>query len=535
MSSMQNIFPFNNPLLKRILNWKQGDEDETWRNKAVESLIKKLKRQGGDQHVQLQTALSKKSEDTPCVTLSRSQDGRLQVSHKKMLPHVMYCRIFRWPDLQSQHELRSLPSCQYPFSRREANKICINPYHYARVDHSIYPPVVTPRGLNNSEFANASPPPLSPGSNYSGYNNQQGGSPPYFPNQQNGLLFHAHGGGNLHHPSSTGAPYAHSQYNHENNGTAPLSDHHFANYLGSPQQQQQMISQNNGYHNIQSPVSDSSCYSAFGNGNVGPNGEHIILADSPRGQNHFTDGQSPPPGYVNREQHHQQQLALMPMEINDSASQISGTTMNGSEESPDMWCKISYAELNQKIGEPFKGCSKQIIVDGFTNPSIHNRRFSLGTLSNINRNSTIEMTRRAIGKGICLENDASQIFVKNLSGASIFFHSKNCNVENQLNQHAVVKIEPEGRQKIFDMKVFENLVEEAMRQQDKSLYNRVYSLTEHCMIKLSFVKGWGSIYQRQDVTSTPCWIEIQLTTPLKLIDTYLERIGSPSTKITSTS
>ena len=480
--------------MRRFLNWKQGDEEDTWRNKAVETLIKKLKRQPNEQYSALQLVLNKKSEDTPCITLSRSQDGRLQVSHRKMLPHVMYCRIFRWPDLQSQHELRSVPICQYPFGRRESNKICVNPYHYARVDHSLYPPVVTPR---SNEFANASPPPqspLSPGSNYSQSQYQHYQTPP------------------------------HNSLKQENNN--PNDPFHYLNgqqHLHSLPPQAHHVGF--AYASIQSPLAEAGYYNG-----VGSNGEPLApLAESPRAPQCF-ESQTPPPRYSGRDQ----QLAI-PMEAADDSQQANATFNTSTEECPEHWCRITYAELNQKIGEPFKGSSQEVFVDGFTNPSVTNRRFSLGVLSNINRNSTIELTRRAIRKGICLENIDNQIFIMNLSESSIFFHSKNCNVENQLNQHTVVKIEPQGRQKIFDQKVFEDLVQEAIRSHDGKTFERLYSLTEHCIIKMSFVKGWGSIYQRQDVTSTPCWIEICLLKPCALIDQYLQRTGPPSAHITSTS
>ena len=43
----------------------------------------------------------------------------LQVSHRKGLPHVIYCRVWRWPDLQSHHELKALDICQFPFTTKQ--------------------------------------------------------------------------------------------------------------------------------------------------------------------------------------------------------------------------------------------------------------------------------------------------------------------------------------------------------------------------------------------------------------------------------
>lgn len=63
----------------------------------------------------------------------RSLDGRLQVSHRKGLPHVIYCRLWRWPDLHSHHELRAIEACEYAFHLKK-DEVCINPYHYQRVE-----------------------------------------------------------------------------------------------------------------------------------------------------------------------------------------------------------------------------------------------------------------------------------------------------------------------------------------------------------------------------------------------------------------
>ena len=129
---MTSLLPFTPPIVKRLLGWKRStDDDDKWAEKAVKSLVKKLKKTGGLE--ELERAITNPGIPTKCVTIPRSLDGRLQVSHRKGLPHVIYCRLWRWPDLQSHHELRPIESCEYAFSLKK-DEVCVNPFHYQRVE-----------------------------------------------------------------------------------------------------------------------------------------------------------------------------------------------------------------------------------------------------------------------------------------------------------------------------------------------------------------------------------------------------------------
>ena len=151
-----------------IINKFQGDEEDKWAEKAVDALVKKLKKNKGAIE-ELEHALRQRDPSTKwyyfiyskinrihtyrlittscSVTIPRSLDGRLQVSHRKGLPHVIYCRVWRWPDLQSHHELKPEHTCRYPFlqSNTKQKDVCINPYHYVRVESPVLPPVLVPR------------------------------------------------------------------------------------------------------------------------------------------------------------------------------------------------------------------------------------------------------------------------------------------------------------------------------------------------------------------------------------------------------
>uniref|UniRef100_A0A8C2X2J0 Mothers against decapentaplegic homolog n=1 Tax=Cyclopterus lumpus TaxID=8103 RepID=A0A8C2X2J0_CYCLU len=446
--NVTSLFSFTSPAVKRLLGWKQGDEEEKWAEKAVDALVKKLKKKKGAME-ELERALSCPGQASNCVTIPRSLDGRLQVSHRKGLPHVIYCRVWRWPDLQSHHELKALECCEFPFGSKQKD-VCINPYHYKRVDSPVLPPVLVPR---NSEF------------------NAKHTMLPRFRNplQQN----------EPHMPQNATFPESFTQAN-----TMPST------FPNSPV---------NSYPN--SPGSGSSS---------------ATFPQSPSS----SDPDSP---------------FQMPVPDNSGLSPANGhqppDVQPVAYEEPKHWCSIVYYELNNRVGEAFQASSTSVLVDGFTDPSNNRNRFCLGLLSNVNRNSTIENTRRHIGKGVHLYYVGGEVYAECLSDSSIFVQSRNCNYHHGFHPTTVCKIPSGCSLKIFNNQEFAELLAQSVNHG----FEAVYELTKMCTIRMSFVKGWGAEYHRQDVTSTPCWIEIHLHGPLQWLDKVLTQMGSPHNPISSVS
>ncbi|CAD6193003.1 unnamed protein product [Caenorhabditis auriculariae] len=110
--------------------YQQGGEDTEFVRKAIESLVKKLKDKRVELDALITAVTSAGKQPTCCVTIQRSLDGRLQVANRKGVPHVVYARIWRWPNV-NKNELVKLAQCQTPCDHQD--HICINPYHYERV------------------------------------------------------------------------------------------------------------------------------------------------------------------------------------------------------------------------------------------------------------------------------------------------------------------------------------------------------------------------------------------------------------------
>lgn len=198
---------------------------------------------------------------------------------------------------------------------------------------------------------------------------------------------------------------------------------------------------------------------------------------------------------------------------------------------PENWATIAYFERNTRVGEIYYCYNYEIIVDGYTNPYNNTNRFCLGQLSNINRPIDIEQARRQIGKGVQLTYINGLVFARNCSESPIFVQSTNLNNDSGYKATQVIKITPYESLTIFNNLTFSSLLKSAVGQG----FEVVYDLTKMCTIRISFVKGWGSEYHRQDVTSTPCWIELHINGALKWLDSVLTTMGSPQNAISSVS
>ncbi|KAL3999097.1 MH2 domain family protein [Acanthocheilonema viteae] len=453
-------------------------EDEHWPEKAVKSLVKKLKKSKAID--ELEKAISTEDPNTDCVCIPRSLDGRLQVSQRKCLPHVIYCRMWRYPELASSHQLKSVPHCRFPYNKK-LESVCVNPYHYEKIENSPLPAILIP--LNDSFNGIGS------------FSNVGDFSKPF-------RTVYSTVDTNEEIPNRT--VISGDQTGWQNNRNSST--------LSSP--------------NMSSPVG----INAIGIMRLSPT-ENIMEkqlfpvnaeAISPHGyiseDLEMDEGQSPDSSQI-----------LSPAcdsSIADRANNLNLIAVEYCE--PPFWCSVSYYELSERVGETFHASQPSLIVDGYTAPS-DAERFCLGQLSNVNRTASVIEARKHIGRGARFYYIGSEVFCECLSDSAIFVQSPNCNQRHGWHPATVCKIPPNCNLKIFNNAEFAALLAASVPQG----FEAVYALTRMCTIRVSFVKGWGAEYRRQTITATPCWVEAYLNGPLQWLDSVLKQMGSPPNRCTS--
>lgn len=129
------LLPFTPPVVKHLMKYVVVDDSsKDWAERAIKSLVRKLKKSQAHQLKELDKAVTTKGQQpTGCILIPRSLDGRLQIAHKKVIPHVAYCRIWRWPNLLYPQELKAIETCEYAFHLKR-DDTCVNPYHYCKIE-----------------------------------------------------------------------------------------------------------------------------------------------------------------------------------------------------------------------------------------------------------------------------------------------------------------------------------------------------------------------------------------------------------------
>ncbi|OXU24444.1 hypothetical protein TSAR_011483 [Trichomalopsis sarcophagae] len=221
---------------------------------------------------------------------------------------------------------------------------------------------------------------------------------------------------------------------------------------------------------------------------------------------------------------------------------------------PDEWCSIAYFELDTQVGETYKvnKAVQTITIDGYLDPFSKNR-FCLGALSNIHRTERSEKTRLHIGKGVQLElRGEGDVWLKCQSHNSVFVQSQFLDRQaGRVPGDICHKVYPATHIKVFDLNQCFRLMRNQMASakaaaaahaaavegstnHDTPMTEElnansgisVDDLLRQSILRVSFIKGFGSDYPRQSIKETPCWIEIRLHRPLQLLDDELLKMQS---------
>ncbi|KAF8789132.1 Mothers against decapentaplegic like protein [Argiope bruennichi] len=516
-------------IVHSLMCHRQGGESENFSKRAIESLVKKLKEKRDELDSLITAITTNGAHPSKCVTIQRTLDGRLQVAGRKGFPHVIYARIWRWPDLH-KNELKHVKYCQYAFDLK-CDSVCVNPYHYERV--------------------------VSPAIDLSGLTLQTPGENQMVKNEY----------GELDCGPSNMQTIQHTPQTVQHHPAQPPTDP-FGRPLMAPTQvaasaipsispQSQPVTQPLTVctQQLQSVAPPHSATSAS--------------LSTPPTTPSVAPLSTPSPGFFSPGPEAQTMSQINGNTTLDTLSpHLTPNTINGLGTSPpqpavpssftsnsnssNTWTGGSTLSYTQSMVPPENSISMRPQGGGYwSHPQLHSDVTLQGALSNQPERS--ERPRLHIGKGVQLDlRGEGDVWLRCLSDHSVFVQSYYLDREaGRAPGDAVHKIYPSAYIKVFDLRQCHRQMQQQALTAQAAAAAQAAAVAGHipgpnsvggiapaislsaaagigvddlrrlCILRLSFVKGWGPDYPRQSIKETPCWIEVHLHRALQLLDEVL--------------
>ncbi|EDW44785.1 GM15202 [Drosophila sechellia] len=165
-----------------------------------------------------------------------------------------------------------------------------------------------------------------------------------------------------------------------------------------------------------------------------------------------------------------------------------------------VWCQIAYWEMAHRVGEFFhaKTNAVNIYTDGIVASEVDSMCLrDLTPAGNQIHSEVVPTARHTVGLGVTLSLENGDVWIYNRGNTTIFVDSPTL----AENLDRVCKVMPGYCLKAFETNRAELL---SMREQGHHPMGPV----DYFSIKISFGKGWGRDYKRQDIMGCPCWLEV---------------------------